>query len=72
MDDFHASVELKRIACDYLLGLDPDIQDLLLVIENKDRHPPIKEVLYRIGKYKAKPFTESDSKIVKELLYMYG
>lgn len=72
MDDFQASVELKRIACDYLLWLDPDIHALLLVIESKDRHPPIKAVLYRTEKYRAKPFTENDSKIVKELLYMYG
>lgn len=71
MDDFQASVELKRIACDYLLGLDPDIQALLLVIESKDRHSPIKEVLHRIEKYRKKPFAENDLKIVKELLYMY-
>ncbi|RQM70030.1 hypothetical protein EHZ47_22535 [Aeromonas jandaei] len=72
MDDNQALIELRRIANDYLLGLDPDIQKLLHVIEDNSSYPPIKEVLYRIEKYKAKPFTESDTKLVRELLYLYG
>ncbi|WP_299490910.1 hypothetical protein [uncultured Shewanella sp.] len=72
MNDDEARAEVINLINPYLVGNDPEADNLVLLLQNKDRQIPIRGVLEHLRKYNSMPYTVQEQKIIDELLYLYG
>jgi hypothetical protein len=71
-EDLYFRNETKKLIEKYLTGQDPEAENLLLILDNKQRRIPIRGILENIKKYKKQEYTEHEKKIIDELIYNYG
>lgn len=71
-EDLYFRNETKKLIEKYLTGQDPEAENLLLILDIKQRRIPIRGILENIRKYKKQEYTEYEKKIIDELIYNYG